>query len=38
MNKETGGANLEKKDDAIVFLLWFPIFMKKYKKFVGAVF
>ena len=29
---------LRKKDDAIVFLLWFPIFMKKFKKFVAALF
>ena len=29
---------LRKKGDAIVFLLWFPIFMKKIMKFVGALF
>ena len=29
---------LRKKGDAIVFLLWFPIFMKKIIKFVVAVF
>ena len=32
------GIFLKKKGSAVVFLLWFPIFMKKCKKFVGAVF